>query len=696
MRSAPTRVACFLAASLALSSSALSGVWQTTSIQTRWSGPNALGTFVRKSVGEGRTVCIEATREQASGLKARDANLPLASLVQDHQATGLRIVLRATAGLQNSAAAREAFVRAAGQWEALIQTPATIIVDVDFGPTLFGSSFDDDVVSATDVQILAGNSLYPSVRDALISGADSSDELALDSSLPPSPVLTDEGQSAGIATPSATLRALGLISRGADPNGDRNFFGAPPAIGFNSRFSFDFDASDGIDSDKFDFEAMAVHELGHVLGFASAVGQHEVDVSVDARPTIWDLFRVRPSTSRSEFTSAARVLSSGGEQVFYAGDEMTALSTGRPDAASGDGREASHWKDDALTNKYIGVMDPTICTAEHPLITSSDLSVLDTLGYKLRSLLLVPLTSGEPQRGGMPGPPAGLGFISHTQYSISVPAGATELKIDLNGNQDVDLFARFGQRVFNQGFHPESDYFSATDSGSESITITAASSPPLKPGTYYIAVANFGPGDAEFTVTGTIFGGSDTHPPVIFDLTPHLEGDVLMLDFTALDLEGDLARADVSFLDEAGRVVGASSAEIAALSSRYLESTLSLGGMNLLRSAVRANVLFIDRAGNKSSLVTVDFSKAEPDALTLKSASYNGSRLTLKVSGVDAALQLEVNGLIVAPPLRIKSKNSGAKLVIVGEPVQTGLTAGPNRIRVRNSHGWSNVLILDN
>ncbi|HSB11922.1 MAG TPA: NF038122 family metalloprotease [Blastocatellia bacterium] len=658
-----------------------------------WSGPNALGTFVRKSVGGGQTTCIEASARQASSLKDRDAGQPMSDLVPESQPSGLRMLLRGTSQLQGFPAAREAFRRAAAQWEALIQTQVTIVVDVDFGPTLFGEPFDDDVVSATDAQVLGGNSVYPAFRAAAISEAESARRVSIYSSLPSRVVPTDQGERAGIATSSATLRALGLIARTPDLEDERGAFGAPPAIGFNSKFNFDFDSSDGIDSDKLDFEAMAVHELGHVLGFVSTVGQQELDLTVDAQPSIWDLFRVCPDSGQAGLTGATRLLSSGGEQSFFTGDRALALSTGRPDGQGGDGREASHWKDDNLTGETIGVMDPTIGPGEHYSMTSDDVLVLETIGFRLRSLFLVPLISGRPQTGGMPGPPSGLGFVSHTQYSIAVPAGATGLRIDLNGNQDVDLFARFGQRVFNQGFRPESDYFSATDSGSESITITASASPPLKQGTYYIAVANFGPGDADYTVTATITGGNNTRPPAIFDIRAQLEGDSLRLDCAAVDLDADLAGAEVSLLDESDRVAGSSSIAIESGDSRHSVSGLSLAGMKLVPTALRASVVLIDRAGNRSPEGAVDFSKAERGGLTLRSASFDGSRLTLKVSGAADDLQLEINGQNVAPPLKIKAKGS-AKLVINGDASQLGLKAGANRIRVRNSQGWSNIQIL--
>src|SRR5262249_52405391 len=271
----------------------------------------------------------------------------------------------------------------------------------------------------------------------------------------------------------------------ADPTTEADALGPPPAIAVNSRFSFDFDASDGIDFDKLDFESIALHEIGHVLGFVTFVGQREMDPSIDLAPSLVDLFRVRPDAA-SNFALADRVLSSGGLQSFFDGQSTLPMSTGRPDGTGGDANEASHWKDNNLTGHYVGVMDPTIAPGEKQLITDNDLSVLDAIGYRVRSILdptsVIWLASGRAQQGGMPAPPPNLGVLSHTQYSIVVPQGATQLSIDLNGDQDVDLFARFGQQVVLQGHDPKTDYMSTTDSNFESITIDPESSPPLRPG----------------------------------------------------------------------------------------------------------------------------------------------------------------------------------------------------------------------
>lgn len=386
MRSAPTRAAAsslfvlilvLLPLSKTVFCSNASGLPESPSYRSVWLAPNNLGAFVRKLV-DGRAVCLEAGVEQARSIRDRDPNLPLTALVPDPSLDqqGLRIILRGTSQLRGFPLASEALKRAAARWEAVIQTRVTIVIDVDFGPTLFGTPFDDNVVGSTDTQVLGGNALYPAVRAGLISNAIAPQRTSLLNSLPARAVPTDGGESAGIAASSATLRALDLINQTADPAGELGSFGLPPAIGMNSKFSFDFQPADGIAPDKLDFEAIALHEIGHILGFISCVGQQEMDSSIGVESSIWDLFRVRPDAI-SGFAAAQRILTSGGEQSFYAGDAALPLSTGRPDGAGGDGRQASHWKDDNLTGQYIGVMDPTIGPGEPYFITDNDTAVLD-------------------------------------------------------------------------------------------------------------------------------------------------------------------------------------------------------------------------------------------------------------------------------------------------------------------------------
>jgi len=300
---------------------------------------------------------------------------------------GLTIILRGTPQLDSFPQAKAAFLTAAARWESLIATPITIVVDVDFGPTFFGSPFGPGVIGATDTQSLIGGGIYDDVRLGLGQGASSAREVHLYERFPTGSILTDLGQTDFVASPSADFRALGLINPVADPVGELPFFGPPPAIGFNSGFPFDFDPSDGIDADKIDFDAAATHEIGHALGFESEVGFNELVPGFPVAPSVLDLFRFRPHVNLPSFGADDRILSSGGEQVFFAGSPELEFSTGRPDGSGGDGAQASHWKQ-VVHNPHeppIGIMTPFISFGGRRVITKDDLRAFDAIGYRLSS-----------------------------------------------------------------------------------------------------------------------------------------------------------------------------------------------------------------------------------------------------------------------------------------------------------------------
>ncbi len=121
----------------------------------------------------------------------------------------------------------------------------------------------------------------------------------------------------------------------------------------------------------------------------------------------------------------------------------------------------------------------------------------------------VALTSGTAQTGSIPAPPVANDCrLDPTQYTIQVPLNATQLRVTLTGNQDIDLYARFGQRVTGLSPNWDADHGSDSPNNNESITVTPNSSPTLRAGTYYLGVTNCGPGAANFTLTATVTGGS--------------------------------------------------------------------------------------------------------------------------------------------------------------------------------------------
>ena len=297
------------------------------------------------------------------------------------------IVINPTPALAGNAAALAAFNRAAQQWEAVIADPITVNIDADF------SALGPGILGSTNSVIL--NAGYNTIRNQMVTDAGDEPDDNVTTLLPTAAQFTGI-LPAGFAfdgnlqASKANLKALGFTGL------DTAFGASDGNIAFSTGFTFDFDNSNGVSGGAIDFESVASHEIGHLLGFFSEVDfidfvRSQNQVSNQVEPTTLDLFRFDddpnndPSSlaaGAESFTTEPRSLVPGNVEHFdqinnlFGGSTEVLMSTG---LTQGDGRQASHWKD----NLGLGLLDPTLAFGELGALNNNDLRAIDLIGYEI-------------------------------------------------------------------------------------------------------------------------------------------------------------------------------------------------------------------------------------------------------------------------------------------------------------------------
>ncbi|PWU02750.1 MAG: hypothetical protein C5B51_20345 [Terriglobia bacterium] len=98
----------------------------------------------------------------------------------------------------------------------------------------------------------------------------------------------------------------------------------------------------------------------------------------------------------------------------------------------------------------------------------------------------------------------GAAILADTEYAIDVPAGSAGLHLSVTTDLDAQVYIRQGSAItFSKGW-PVSD-FSFKTRDRKSFDVTAASAMPLKPGRYYVWVANASDTAGQALLTYTLY-----------------------------------------------------------------------------------------------------------------------------------------------------------------------------------------------
>ena len=130
------------------------------------------------------------------------------------------------------------------------------------------------------------------------------------------------------------------------------------------------------------------------------------------------------------------------------------------------------------------------------------------------------LTPGQPFsfRAGPVDSPT---LFNGSPFLLEVPEDASRVTFTLESDADVELFVRFGENPDLQGGEVVSDHSHRNRTGNERIVITPESDPPLRSGTYFVAIAVWATGVVvNCTLTAEVEREGEPPPTSDGTLTP--------------------------------------------------------------------------------------------------------------------------------------------------------------------------------
>ena len=170
------------------------------------------------------------------------------------------------------------------------------------------------------------------------------------------------------------------------------------------RWHYDYSDSP-IPNDHLDFLSVAIHEIGHTLGFVSGLDQadwlagkryvnkgNEDDYYNNLKGTLnnatpVDMLRFSQDSYKQSGDGENWIdMSLGGNSYLSftgsGGTPIAYFATGESKDLGGDGYQASHWKQQ---NNVLGIMDPVLATGQRRQITELDIKLFDAIGWDINT-----------------------------------------------------------------------------------------------------------------------------------------------------------------------------------------------------------------------------------------------------------------------------------------------------------------------
>ena len=311
----------------------------------------------------------------------------------------------------STAQANQAFIDAGNRWSSLFSDNVTLNMTV--GTASLGSGILASTGSARTTYS------YSTFKTALAADATSANDNTAVASLAAGSSFgmlinrtSDSPNGAGSATPYVDNNGSANNSTVRITNANAKALGLAPtatvvgncaaacdaSITFGNAFTWDYNPTDGITAGAYDFVGIATHELGHALGFISGVDVLDTNSPNPSTPgpfssdqftyvSSLDLFRY----SAQSFTSNVIDWTADARTKYFSingGVTNTGGATFATGTVFGDGRQASHWKD----NLGVGIMDPTAAQGELLAISANDVTAFDVIGWNVATAVPEPTT----------------------------------------------------------------------------------------------------------------------------------------------------------------------------------------------------------------------------------------------------------------------------------------------------------------